>query len=131
MTPKAYTSARRAPTRGAAAVSGGGEAGGSHDGARSGAYHVAVRDVQRVADETGDAEVGDLALPGLIDEHVGRLEVPVDDTGVMEGVERGPELGDHGERQRRGQRVGHEMESGPIDVGHHQHQLAFSVDELF
>ena len=40
----------------------------------------------------GDAEVGDLGVPGVVDDHVVRLEVPVDDAVAVGEAGRAQDL---------------------------------------
>ena len=78
----------------------------------SGAMYSSVPDElpgARQAAAGGDVlrqpEVAQVRVPGLVEEHVGRLHVPVDEPARMGSVERVRHLGDDSERARRLERA--------------------------
>ena len=104
---------------------------GRHVGRR--ADEGALRRQAGVAGGRGDAEVGEAGVPVPVDEHVARLDVAVDDPGVVGRVERGQQVqADRGHRGR-GQRalVLQDLLQAPRgDVLHHQPGLAVLLDDV-
>jgi hypothetical protein len=86
--------------------------------------------------DAGDAEVGELDHSIVSDEHVRRLDVPVDDAKGVDGSERAEELGEVVPRAREGQArtalqvpLDDPVERLPLAEFHHDRELIAALAE--
>ena len=84
------------------------------------------------ADDLGDAEVGDLHAPLLVEENVFRLDVAVNDAGVVGVLERVAELRDDAQRLARRElaRAQDVAQVGAVDEFHHDVVAARDFSEF-